>query len=71
MPQTQEEFYFGHPYERMDLLMWGQAEEVEPAELAARAGLKPEEVETAYAGDRAPPGGHRVPARPSDHRRPR
>ena len=22
-PQTQEEFYFGHPYERMDLLLWG------------------------------------------------
>ena len=24
MPQTQEEFYFGHPYDRMDLLIWGQ-----------------------------------------------
>ena len=23
LPQTQEEFYFGHPYERMDLLLWG------------------------------------------------
>jgi NAD+ synthase len=48
MPQTQEEFYFGHPYQRMDLLMWGQAQDVEPVELAPRAGLKPEEVETAY-----------------------
>jgi NAD+ synthase len=48
MPQTQEEFYFGHPYERMDLLLWGQAGDVEPVELAARAGLKPEEVEAAY-----------------------
>ncbi len=23
LPQTQEEFYFGHPYEQMDLLLWG------------------------------------------------
>jgi NAD+ synthase len=48
MPQTQEEFYFGHPYERMDLLMWGQAEEIDPSELASRAGMEPGEVETAY-----------------------
>jgi NAD+ synthase len=48
MPQTQEEFYFGHPYERMDLLMWGLTEDVQPVELASRAGLKPEEVEAAY-----------------------
>ena len=49
MPQTQEEFYFGHPYERMDLLIWGQAEGVEPPELAPRVALDPEEVATAYA----------------------
>jgi NAD+ synthase len=48
MPQTQEEFYFGHPYDRMDLLMWGQAEGVAPGDLASRAGLKPDEVEAAY-----------------------
>ena len=34
MPQTQEEFYFGHPYDRMDLLMWGHAHGVEPGELS-------------------------------------
>lgn len=49
LPQTQEEFYFGHPYERMDLLVWGQAEQVEPAELGERVGLSPEEVADAYA----------------------
>ena len=48
MPQTQEEFYFGHPYERMDLLMWGEAKEVDPAEIAEHTGLTPQEVETAY-----------------------
>jgi NAD+ synthase len=48
MPQTQEEFYFGHPYEQMDLLMWGQAEGADPAEIAGRTGLTPQEVETAY-----------------------
>ena len=49
MSQTQEEFYFGHPYDRMDLLMWGQAHEVEPDELAPRVGLPTKKVEAAYA----------------------
>jgi NAD+ synthase len=48
MPQTQEEFYFGHPYERMDLLIWGNAGEIEPGELAPRVGLDPDEVKAAY-----------------------
>jgi NAD+ synthase len=49
LPQSQEEFYFGHPYERMDLLMWGQANGVAPAELAGRTGMTEPEVETAYS----------------------
>jgi NAD+ synthase len=48
MPQTQEEFYFGHPYERMDVLMWGHEHGVAPADLAERAGLDAEGVEIAY-----------------------
>ncbi len=48
MPQTQEEFYFGHPYERMDLLLWGRDNDVEPASLAARVGMDPDDVEIAY-----------------------
>ena len=48
MPQTQEEFYFGHPYERMDLLMWGQAQERRAGRARAPVGLEPEDVETAY-----------------------
>jgi NAD+ synthase len=48
MPQTQEEFYFGHAYERMDLLIWGHTEGVQPEQLAGRVGLTPGEVEGAY-----------------------
>jgi NAD+ synthase len=48
LPQTQEEFYFGHPYERMDLLMWGHARGIEPAELSEQVDLEPSEVEIAF-----------------------
>jgi NAD+ synthase len=48
MPQTQEEFYFGHPYERMDLLLWGYTRSIEPEELSDRVGLAPADVEIAY-----------------------
>jgi NAD+ synthase len=48
MPQSQEEFYFGHPYERMDLLLWGYDDGIEPNELSDRVGLAPADVEIAY-----------------------
>jgi NAD+ synthase len=48
LPQTQEEFYFGHPYQRMDLLMWGHDNGVSATELAPRAGISEEDVEAAY-----------------------
>jgi len=48
LPQTQEEFYFGFPYEQMDLLMWGHDQGVEAGELAPRVGLEPHRVEAAY-----------------------
>lgn len=46
--QTQEEFFFGHPHERMDLLMWGQAIGMPAAELAPDVRLSAREVEVAY-----------------------
>ncbi|MCB0875098.1 MAG: NAD(+) synthase [Solirubrobacterales bacterium] len=49
LPQTQEEFYFGHSYERMDALMWGHLHDVDPADLVAEVGLSVEEIEAAYA----------------------
>jgi len=48
LPQTQEEFYFGYPYERMDLLVWGQVEGIAPADLSPRVGMNVDEVEVAY-----------------------
>ncbi len=48
LPQTQEEFYFGHPYEQMDMLLWGHTRDVGPAELAERVGLEVAEVEAGY-----------------------
>ena len=49
LPQTQEEFYFGYPYEQMDVLMWGLENGVGAAELAPRVGLEPSQVEAAYS----------------------
>jgi NAD+ synthase len=49
LPQTQEEFYFGYPYEQMDVLVWGREGDVDAAELAPLAGMEPAEVEVAYA----------------------
>ncbi len=48
LPQTQEEFFFGHPYEQMDLLLWGHENGVAPPDLASRVGLEVNEIEAAY-----------------------
>ncbi len=48
LPQTQEEFYFGHPYDRMDVLMWARDHGVAPEDLAGEVGLTPEATATAY-----------------------
>jgi NAD+ synthase len=49
MPQTQEEFYFGLPYEQMDLCLFGRNHGVSAAEVAAAAGLTAEQVDRVYA----------------------
>jgi NAD+ synthase len=48
LAQGQDEFYFGYPYEQMDLLLWGHERGVAAAELAPRVGLEPGAVEAAY-----------------------
>ncbi len=48
LPQSQEEFYFGHPLERMDLLVWGERNRITPDDLSQSAGLTAQDVETAY-----------------------
>jgi NAD+ synthase len=48
LPQTQEEFYFGHPYEKMDLLVHGVEQGVPAAELAPLVGMDAGAVASAY-----------------------
>ncbi len=48
LPQGQDEFYFGHSTERMDLLVWGRDEGIAPEALAPRVGLEAADVEVAY-----------------------
>ena len=68
-PRRQEEFYFGHPYERMDVLLWGYAQDIEPEELSDRVGPRARRRGDRLPGDRAPPRRDRVPPRSSDRRR--
>jgi NAD+ synthase len=48
LPQTQEEFYFGHPYQQMDLLVYGRDHDLAPADLVGPVGLDEAAVEAAY-----------------------
>ena len=48
MSQTQEEFYFALPYDRMDLCLYAHNHGMAPAEVAPAVGLEPEQVERVY-----------------------
>lgn len=48
MPQSQEEFYFSLPHQRMDLCLYGKNNGVPLAQVAAATGLTPEQVERVY-----------------------
>jgi NAD+ synthase len=48
MEQTQEEFYFSMPYQKMDLCMYGKNHDVPPAEVASCVGMTTEQVERVY-----------------------
>jgi NAD+ synthase len=48
MPQSQEEFYFALPYDKMDLCLYARNHNVSAAEAAPAIGLKPEQVERVY-----------------------
>ncbi len=48
LAQTQEEFYFSLPLEKMDLCLYGKNNGVSAADLAPVAGLTPEQVEHVY-----------------------
>lgn len=48
LAQTQEEFYFALPYEKMDLCLYGHNHHVPPSEVAPVISLTPEQVERVY-----------------------
>jgi len=48
LPQSQEEFYFALPYQKMDLCLYGRNHDVPAAEVAAVAGLTAAQVERVY-----------------------
>ncbi len=49
LEQTQEEFYFSLPYDRMDLCLYGLNNDIPAEEVAAAAGLSTEQVGRVWA----------------------
>jgi NAD+ synthase len=48
LPQTQEEFYFALPYDKMDLCLYGVNHGVPAEEVAPAVGITPAQVERVY-----------------------
>ena len=48
MPQSQEEFYFSVPYDKMDLCLYGKNHGIAPDEVAAAADMTAEQVSRVY-----------------------
>jgi len=48
LPQTQEEFYYALPYDKMDLCLYAHNHQVAPIDVAPAVGLTPEQVERVY-----------------------
>ncbi|MBU1699694.1 MAG: NAD(+) synthase, partial [Candidatus Eisenbacteria bacterium] len=48
MPQTQEEFYFSLPYDKMDLCLYGYNHGVSPIEVAMATGLTEQQIASVY-----------------------
>ena len=48
LPQTQEEFYFALPYQKMDLCLYGRNHAIPAEDVAPAVGLSPAQVERVY-----------------------
>jgi NAD+ synthase len=48
LPQSQEEFYFSLPYDKMDLCLWSKNHDVPAEEVGELLGLSAEQVERVY-----------------------
>jgi NAD+ synthase len=49
MPQSQEEFYFSLPFDKMDLCLYGRNHGMSAEQVAGAVGLTPEQVRRVYA----------------------
>lgn len=49
LPQSQEEFYFSMPLDKMDLCLYGRDHSISPAELAPHVGLTIDQIQRAYS----------------------
>lgn len=66
LEQSQEEFYFGLPYDQMDLALWARNHEVAPAALAASLNIAESEAAAIYANiDAKRRATHYLHARPA------
>ena len=48
MQQSQEEFYFSVPYDKMDICLYAKNNNIDPAQTAQAAGLTPEQLQHVY-----------------------
>jgi NAD+ synthase len=48
LPQSQEEFYFSLPYDKMDLVLYGKDHGFSPDQIGAAVGLNSEQVERVF-----------------------
>jgi NAD+ synthase len=48
LPQTQEEFYFALPYDKMDLCLYARNHDINANEVAELLGLKTDQIEAVY-----------------------
>lgn len=49
LPQTQEEFYFSLPYDKMDLCLYGKNHNLPDADVASAAGITTDQLRRVYA----------------------
>ena len=48
LEQTQDEFYFGLPYRKLDLCLFGLNQNASPEAVAPAVGMTPEQVELVF-----------------------
>ena len=48
LPQSQEEFYFSLPYDKMDLVLYGKDHGFSPDQIGGAVGLNSEQVERVF-----------------------